>query len=136
MELLALNAAHHHLTEEWSLGLVNRDAKTVSFRCNSRFLSGLCGGSEELALPGDGVEREQREDGCSDVRLPDANPASCSVTAPGNTPTAPCGASSFCFPGTPRNKFENSGIERRTNFFRTAPKKALLGLGSVGPFAY
>jgi hypothetical protein len=54
------------------------------------------------------------------------NPVSCSVTAPGNTPIAPCGTASFCFPGALQNKFENSGNKRRTNFFRPAPNKALL----------
>ena len=51
----------------------------------------------------------------------------CSVTASGNTPIAPCGTASFCFPGALQNKFENSGKERRSNFFRPAPNKALLG---------
>jgi hypothetical protein len=37
------------------------------------------------------------------------NPVSCSVTASGNTPIAPRGTASFCFPGALQNKFENSG---------------------------
>jgi single-strand DNA-binding protein len=58
---------------------------------------------------------------------PHYNPVSCSVTASGNTPIAPCGTASFCFPGALQNKFENDGKEHRSNFFRPAPKKALLG---------
>lgn len=133
MELLALNSAHHRFTLEMSRELGNRDAKTIGIRCNRRFLAGLRGGSDEVALPGDGIQREQREGQRSDVCLPNANPVSCSVTATGNTPIAPCGSASLCFPGALQNKFENSGEERRSNFFRPAPKKALLGAWEHGP---
>src|ERR1700679_1113157 len=64
---------------------------------------------------------------------PHVNPVSCSVTATGTTPIAPCGTASFCFPGALQNKFENSGKERRSNFFRPAPNKALLGTWEHGP---
>ena len=63
----------------------------------------------------------------SNTPSPSLYPASRSVTASGNTAIAPCGTASFCFPGALQNKLENSGKERRSNFFRPAPNKALLG---------
>ena len=63
-------------------------------------------------------------------------PVLCSGSRFGAYP-APCGSASFCFGfaapaghGSSQNKFEGSGKERRSNFFRAPPRKHSLALGS------
>jgi hypothetical protein len=133
MELLALNSAHHRFNTGWSLGLGIGAAKPYVIGRESRFHLEDWGDSGEVELPDHCICGNQSESYGSAVCLPQCHPVSCSVTAPGNTPIAPCGTASFCFPGALHNKFENSGKNAAQTSSGLRPRKHSLALGSMGP---
>jgi hypothetical protein len=110
----------------------NSYPKTCGFtRHDAGLLAGGLGAEGLPALPVESIVRKQMDFFAVQCVFP-LYPASFSVTASGNTPIAPCGTASFCFLGALQNKFENSGKEHRSNFFRPAPNKALLGTWEHG----
>lgn len=113
------------MNETFQLGSASRKTRCISSVLRP-VVSVLCWSGESYGLVG-WHKPDARWERVLSMCLPDTIPSHARSPLRGNTPIAPCGTASFCFPGALQNKFENSGRERRSNFFRPAPKKALLG---------
>jgi hypothetical protein len=138
--LLERDVAHMSSPLVCALGRGRTEQKTSECRCEARFFARKLDRERDAGLPMDSIARKQRV--CVVQMRVSPMPfrlwlGHCfgACATPGGTRSSASLKAPLRGLGSAQNKFENSGRERRPNFFRFPPRKQTFGAWESRPLA-
>ena len=132
MSSLALNPARNHSPSRVAIAPIRGCLNTCTIGKDSPFLASLIDGRYEVRLSLGSI-CEKREMQRSFMFLPNSIPSHARSLLRGILPWRPAARRRSAFPVPSGTSLRTGGRELRPNFFRPAPKKALLGTWEHGP---